>query len=63
MIDNNLINDPNIINEYFDVLIEDTPLENEIRNLIIYKKALFNADNTDENDLLKILNPLYQIQY
>tara|TARA_B100001564_G_C20470499_1_gene592398 strand:+ start:51 stop:695 length:645 start_codon:yes stop_codon:yes gene_type:complete len=58
LIDNNLINDPNIINEYFDVLIEDTPLENEIRNLIIYKKALFNADDIDENDLLKILNPL-----
>jgi hypothetical protein len=39
-------------------LINQTSLENEIKNLIIYKKALFNADSVDENVLLKILNPL-----
>jgi hypothetical protein len=27
-------------------------------NLIIYKKALFNADQSQESDLLNILNPL-----
>ena len=30
---------------------------NEIKNLIIYKKALFNSDFVTENELLKILNP------
>ena len=42
----------------FDILIKDTSLDNEIINLIIYKKALFNADNSQESDLLKMLNPL-----
>ena len=46
------------INEYFDILINEVKLEKEIKNLIIYKKALFNADNIKENDLLSILNPI-----
>ena len=42
----------------FDILIEKTSLETEIKNLIIYKKGLFNADTINENELLEILNPL-----
>ena len=42
----------------FNVIIEKISLEKEIRNLIIYKKALYNADTTNENELLRILNPL-----
>tara|TARA_Y100001958_G_C20967272_1_gene363700 strand:+ start:421 stop:720 length:300 start_codon:yes stop_codon:yes gene_type:complete len=40
------------------VLIDDTSLENEIKNLVIYKKALFNSDNVDEGGLLNMLNPI-----
>ena len=58
IIDNNLDNDQDKINSLFDILINDTSLEGEIKNLIIYKKALFNADNAKESDLLNILNPL-----
>ena len=58
IIDNNLIEESNEINNFFDVVINETPLEKEIRNLIIYKKGLFNADNSDEAFLLDILNPL-----
>ena len=58
IIDNNLINDRGKINSLFDILIKDTSLDNEVKNLIIYKKALFNADNAKESDLLNILNPL-----
>ena len=58
IIDNNLINDRNKINSLFDILIKDTSLDNEVKNLIIYKKALFNADNAKESDLLNILSPL-----
>ena len=58
IIDNNLINNQEKINSLFDVLIKDTSLESEIRNLIIYKKALYNADNVKESDLLNMLNPL-----
>ena len=58
IIDNKLISNQSEINSYFDVLIEKTSLEKEIKNLVIYKKALFNADEAQENDLLNILNPL-----
>ncbi|MDC1033410.1 hypothetical protein OAQ48_04545 [Candidatus Pelagibacter sp.] len=58
IIDNTLINDQEKINNLFDIVIEDVSLEKEIKNLIIYKKALFNADNIDENQLLNILSPL-----
>jgi len=46
------------MNNYFDILIKKTSLDREIKNLIIYKKALFNADQAQESDLLNILNPL-----
>ena len=58
IIDNKLVSNENEINGYFDILIEKTSLDKEMRNLIIYKKALFNADQAQESDLLNILNPL-----
>jgi len=58
IIDNNLDKNQDEINELFDILIDKTSLENEVKNLNIYKKALYNADNIDENNLLKILSPL-----
>tara|TARA_B100001063_G_C16491739_1_gene417720 strand:- start:6 stop:650 length:645 start_codon:yes stop_codon:yes gene_type:complete len=58
IIDNSLITDQLTINKLFDVVIEDVSLEKEIKNLIIYKKALYNADNSDENQLLDILKPI-----
>ena len=58
IIDNNLIEDKNEINDLFNILIEKTSLETEIKNLIILKKGLFNADQTNEIELLNILNPL-----
>ena len=58
IIDNKLISKKNTINKLFDVIIDQTPLDKEIKNLNIYKKALYNADNSNENELLNILNPL-----
>ena len=58
IIDNKLISNQSEINSYFDILIDKTSLDEEIKNLVIYKKALFNADQAQENDLLNILNPL-----
>tara|TARA_X000000368_G_C22919450_1_gene662376 strand:+ start:31 stop:675 length:645 start_codon:yes stop_codon:yes gene_type:complete len=58
LIDNNLISDRNEVNKLFDILINKTSLETEIKNLIIYKKGLFNADTSNENQLLDILKPL-----
>ena len=58
LIDNNLIDNKDEVNNLFDELIIETTLDEEIKNLIIYKKALFNSDFISENDLLLILNPI-----
>ena len=58
LLDNNLLKNNEEINILFNELIEKTNLDNEIKNLIIYKKALFNSDFVSENELLKILNPV-----
>ena len=58
IIDNQLITEKSKVNKLFDVVIEDVFLQKEIKNLIIYKKALYNADDIGENELLKILKPI-----
>ena len=58
LIDNNIVNENKKINELFDVVINETSLEKEIKNLVIYKKALFNSDFESENNLIQILNPI-----
>ena len=58
LLDNNLIEDNIKTNKLFDELINKTNLEKEIKNLIIYKKALFTSNFVSENDLLIILNPI-----
>ena len=58
LIDNSLIDNKKTINSLFDELIKETSLDEEIKNLIIYKKALFNSDFSSENELLQMLNPI-----
>ena len=58
LIDNDLVENTNQVNQFFDILIDKTNLETEIKNLIIYKKALYNADFVSESELLNILNPI-----
>ena len=58
LIDNQILLEKEKINKFFNILIEKTNLDNEILNLIIYKKALFNSDFVDEITLLSILDPL-----
>jgi len=58
LIDNSLIKSRDEINELFDIVIEKTKLEKEIKNLIIYKKGIYNSEIKKENELIKILNPL-----
>ena len=61
IIENNLVNDQKEINNFFDIVIKSQK-EKEIKNLIIYKKAMYNADIASENELLDILNPLLKSQ-
>tara|TARA_Y100001970_G_C13970776_1_gene718091 strand:- start:186 stop:830 length:645 start_codon:yes stop_codon:yes gene_type:complete len=58
LIDNDLIENRKDANKFFDILINKTSLDKEIKNLIIYKKALYNADILDENELIQILKPV-----
>ena len=58
MIDNEILSENNEINKLFDQVINKTKLDKEIKNLIIYKKALFNSNFTSENELLNILKPI-----
>ncbi len=57
IIENDLVSDQKEINNFFDLVIKSQK-EKEIKNLIIYKKAMYNADIISENDLLDILNPI-----
>jgi predicted negative regulator of RcsB-dependent stress response len=58
LIDNELVKDQIKINNLFDVLINDMNLDFEIKNLIIYKKALYESNYVEENELINILNPI-----
>ena len=58
IIDNDLVSDKKVVFNLFKTIINDTSLDKEIKNLVIYKKALFNADQANEADLLNMLNPL-----
>ena len=58
IIDNELTTDRSKINNLFDILINKTSLDKEIKNLVIYKKALYNAEQIKEADILDMLKPL-----
>ena len=57
IIENDLVNDQKQINNFFDIVIKSQE-EKEIKNLIIFKKALYNVETITENELLNILNPI-----
>ena len=58
LLDNEIITSSEEINRYFDILINEIGLDNENKNLIIFKKGLFNSESASENELLDILNPI-----
>ena len=58
IIDNEIKSSNEEINKFFDIIINDVRLDKEIKNLIIYKKGLFNSDFENENNLINILNPI-----
>jgi len=58
VIDNKLLSSNEDINPLIDNVIKNSKLENEIKNLIIYKKALINSESLNEEGLIKILNPI-----
>ena len=58
ILDNELVTEKNEINKYFDMVINIGSLEKEIKNLNIYKKAIYNSNFVDEAELVEILRPV-----
>ena len=58
IIDNDIVVDVKEVNQLFDLVINKSGTKKEIKNLIIFKKALFNSDFESESNLIEILNPL-----
>ena len=58
ILNQNLISDYKEISVLYDHLLENNKFEKELRNLLIYKKALFNSDFVNESELLETIKPL-----
>ena len=58
LLDNELIESKEEINKLFDILINDIGHDKENKNLIIFKKGLYNSEFANESELLNILNPV-----
>ena len=58
LIDNNIIESNQEVNLLFDQIIKNASLDKEMKNLLIYKKALFNSEFKLENELIEILKPI-----
>jgi len=58
LIDQNLINDKKEILDLFEYLLINCKFEDELKNLIIFKKAMHQSSYVDEGSLLKTLNPI-----
>ena len=58
LIDNKVLDSNKEINHLFDQVLNKTSLEKEIKNLVIYKKALINADFQTENIMIEMLKPI-----
>ena len=58
ILNHNLIVDYKEISLLFDHLLENNKFEKELRNLLIYKKALFNSNFVSESELLETIKPL-----
>ena len=58
LLDNDLLKNKSDINKYFDILIYETKLDKEVKNLIIYKKGLYNSNSASEEEILNIFKPL-----
>ena len=58
ILNQNLIKDYKEISILFEHLLENNKFDKEIRNLLIYKKALFSSNYVNESELLEELKPL-----
>ena len=58
ILNGNLITDHNELSLLFDHLMDNNKFEKEVRNLLIYKRALFNSNFISESEFLDDIKPL-----
>ena len=58
ILNESLIIEQNELLDLFDQVLKNNKFEKEVRNLIIFKKALFQSNFVSESELLEALNPL-----
>ena len=58
IVNENLIENYNELSSLFDHILENNKYEEEVKNLIIFKKSLFQSNFVDEATLLNTLKPL-----
>ena len=58
IMDQNLITDYKELSTLFDHLLANNKFSREVRNLLIYKKALFDSNFIVESELLETIKPL-----
>ena len=58
ILNQNLIDDHKELSVLFDHILENNNFEKEVRNLLIYKRALFNSNFITESELLEDIRPL-----
>ena len=58
ILDQNLIKDYDEVTSLFDHLLANNKFDREIRNLLVYKKALLSSNYVNESELLAELEPL-----
>ena len=62
ILNQDLISDFKEISILFEHLLENNKFDKEIRNLLVYKKALFDSNFVNESELLKEIKPLLNTQ-
>ena len=62
ILNENLIVDQGELSNLFDHVLENNKFEKEVKNLIIFKKALFQSDFVSELELLEALKPLINVE-
>jgi len=58
ILNQNLISDDKEILELFNHVLNNNSFNKEVKNLLLYKKALLVSNNINESELLKTLDPL-----
>ncbi len=58
IIDKNLISDKKKILSYYDQIISNSKLDQDIKDLFIFKKIIFIGDDIKENELISALKPI-----